>query len=358
MRKILGKKIIIEADKLRDLYCGLGQYCLHLSNSLKKIDNNLTLFTYPQCVDDKTGNYHFIKRWMRKIPYFALKALSRTMPSYDLWHVTHQDSEFFNCVCAKKKVLTIHDLNFLSELPLEESERKRAEIQTMINRSDALVFISNFTKNEVCKNFDLPNKLIQKVIYNGVSFGTEKEKVIERLSNCKFLFSIGTVVAKKNFHVLLDMLIELPSDFKVAVAGSCNGQYAIDLKAKIVSLRLEDRFILLGKITESEKRWLYANCAAFVFPSLLEGFGIPVVEAMSYGRPLILSDKTSIPEIGGSEAAYFKSFKGHHMAECVLQEIERFNDQKAQKLMDRAKEFNWNNSAAQYYALYSELLVK
>jgi glycosyltransferase involved in cell wall biosynthesis len=78
---------------------------------------------------------------------------------------------------------------------------------------------------------------------------------------------------------------------------------------------VEDRVKLIGPATEEEKYWYYKNCEAFLFPSYAEGFGLPVIEAMYHGKPVFISDKTSLPEVGGDAAYYFRNFEPEYMQE-------------------------------------------
>jgi glycosyltransferase involved in cell wall biosynthesis len=126
------------------------------------------------------------------------------------------------------------------------------------------------------------------------------------------------------------------------------------MKKRIQEEGLENRFFLIGTINESEKNWYYKNASAFIFPSLLEGFGLPVAEAMSMGLPLFLSDKTSLPEIGGSDAYYFTSFEAHSMAEVFLNGMKEFSEDKKARLIERSKLFDWKLAADKYLQLYQD----
>jgi glycosyltransferase involved in cell wall biosynthesis len=171
------------------------------------------------------------------------------------------------------------------------------------------------------------------------------------------LFTIGDITSKKNFHVLVEMLTRLP-EYRLVVAGSKTNEYAKDLERRAAELGLADRVVLPGRVTESERLWLYANCHAFVFPSLTEGFGLPLIEAMSFGRPVFSSNRTSLPEVGGVLAFYWEKFEPQYM-ESVFRDGMRKYEADAEyprKLRNRAGEFQWPRAARQYLALYREVL--
>jgi glycosyltransferase involved in cell wall biosynthesis len=117
---------------------------------------------------------------------------------------------------------------------------------------------------------------------------------------------------------------------------------------------IADRVHFLGIITEKQKLWAYQNCKAFVFPSLSEGFGLPVVEAMSVGKPIFLSNLTSLPEIGGDDAYYFNDFSPENMVKTFQEGMADFekNPQKSERLRQRAAKFTWKKAAEAYWELY------
>jgi glycosyltransferase involved in cell wall biosynthesis len=117
-----------------------------------------------------------------------------------------------------------------------------------------------------------------------------------------------------------------------------------------------DRIIFTGPISENDKKWYLSNCTAFVFPSIAEGFGLPVIEAMYYGKPVILSRCTSLPEIGGDCAYYFDNFDPAHMQEVLVKSLDHYNKTKPrEKIKARAKFFSWERAAMEYLNLYRSL---
>ena len=119
---------------------------------------------------------------------------------------------------------------------------------------------------------------------------------------------------------------------------------------------LSERLHILGPVSEDDKAWYYSNCLAFMLPSLAEGFGAPVVEAMRFGKPLFLSDLTSLPEIGADVAFYFNSFDPENMQQVFSEGITEFKKNGLSKrIMKRGNEFNWENSAEKYLKIYQSL---
>jgi glycosyltransferase involved in cell wall biosynthesis len=325
------KKILIDFEKIKDPFSGLGQFCAHLKLTFDKSKMNLHYWT--------PGKF---QKLAKKIPFI--------LPRCDVFHAVHQDSPYTPWSKKTKYILTIHDLNALYESSqYGTGEIYKYKMQKKLDRADIITFISEFTGNEVRKNFKIDSKKTH-VIYNGIALG---DKSIEPSfkPNGPFLFSVGTVLPKKNFHVLIDFLKLIP-EYKIVLAGTTFHAYAKEMQKRIIDEGLSERFFLVGTIDEAHKLWYYQNASAFVFPSLLEGFGLPVAEAMSLGLPLFISDKTCLPEIGGDDAFYFRSFDPELMRDVFVAGMKNFTPEKKLRLIERSKMFDWKKAANQYLELY------
>lgn len=347
-------KILIDTERLRDLNSGLGQFCLHLGRELvsQRPENEELTFLTPTAQNDVFGptvRYRQAVWWDR---------IWRT-DEFRIWHATHQDTAYWPSANAKL-VLTIHDLNFLDrpDYSSEKKNRKLADLQRKVNRASALVTISEYTASVVQERLKLPDMPV-KVIYNGVSApadvsGADTE-VVALLPTTFFLF-LGVIHPKKNVHVLLPLLEAFP-DYKLVMAGDYSHPYARHVHEQARKMGVADQVIMTGPVDEATKWWLYEHCEAFLFPSLTEGFGLPVIEAMSVGKPVFLSNLTSLPEIGGVDAVYFNTFEPDDMVETFRLGMQHFYDDslKADRLRWRAKRFSWQHAAAEYWKLYQEL---
>ena len=348
------KNILFDCERMKYQSTGLFHYCKHLGNAL-----------LANCDQDKEKITLYLKKQNAK--YFDSsdvlfqdslhKFVFPNTKEFDIWHCTYQGSQYEPSNKKIKKVLTIHDLNFLHEPGVSESKKKRErkKLQAKIDRYDHFVFISEFVKNDVLGNMDLKNKPTS-VIYNGCNFQKVDEIVEPKIKiNTPFLFTIGTVNRKKNFHVLLNLL--LGTEFYLVIGGVLHEpEYVSFIESLASELGVKERVIFTDQISENDKKWYMKHCTAFVFPSLAEGFGLPVIEAMSYGKAVFLSKATSLPEIGGSFAYYFNSFERSAMVKCLK---EGLNDYKIRQPQEQIKQwsdrFNWNNAAKQYLSIYRSL---
>lgn len=275
---------------------------------------------------------------------------------FKLVHHTDQLCELRPDKVRGKKILTIHDLNFLHQTPDNAPRIKKylRRVAHNINTCDQIVTISHFVKNEVLSYFPEISHKIQ-VIYNGAD---QLEVVAKHKPFYEprrpFLFTIGVVRPKKNFHVLPALLAN--NDFELIIAG-IDSNYRKRILEEAKQFNCVDRVKLIGPTSESDKAWYYKNCMAFVFPSIAEGFGLPVIEAMHFGKPVFLSTHTSLPEIGGDGAYYFNSFDPEEMQYVFAQGMNDFQkNNPQQEIIAHAAQFSWDRAASQYLKLYSDCL--
>ena len=164
---------------------------------------------------------------------------------------------------------------------------------------------------------------------------------------------MGYINRKKNYHVLLE-LVERNPGIELVIAGRLDEpEYVDHIKAKAEKLRISESVHLLGPVSEPEKAWYLNHCMAFMHPSLAEGFGAPVVEAMQFGKPIFLSNLTSFPEIGGESAFYFSSFEADHMHGIFSEGMlcyKKYN--MTESIISRGRNFEWGKSALKYLEVY------
>jgi glycosyltransferase involved in cell wall biosynthesis len=173
----------------------------------------------------------------------------------------------------------------------------------------------------------------------------------------RFLLSLGNCLPHKNFHALFGLIEELP-DFSLVIAGKRETPYGEHLGREVAARKLGDRVILAGQVSDGDRQWLYEHCDAFVFPSLTEGFGFPVLEAMQCGKPVFMSRRTSLPELGGSLGFYWDSFGAEHMAAVFRAGMTAVGALPAfaSAARARAAEFSWENAARGYLRVYRSIL--
>jgi glycosyltransferase involved in cell wall biosynthesis len=274
---------------------------------------------------------------------------------FALYHFTDQYCRLKPYKVNGKKVLTVHDVNVVHEQKKADWKVKRdmARIGRNIAACDKIVTISHFVAADVVKYFpEAKDKL--SVIYNGADqLELADGHTPAHKPKNKFLFTIGYVGPKKNFHVLPPLLVG--NDYELIISG-VETPYKDRIMGTAAKFGVAERVKITGPISEEDKAWYYKNCAAFVFPSIAEGFGLPVIEAMHFGKPVFLSTHTSLPEIGGDAAFYFNSFEPEEMQKVFEAGMNGFDEQMQEKVRKHAMQFDWQEAAKQYLAIYDELL--
>lgn len=352
-------EMILDCDLMRHPNSGLYHYCLNLGNYVQRACKRRGLkgigYYVPssaECVFDKRSNC-IVERSYHKI-------IKPFLWGCGLWHAPFQSGRIIPDKTRNKNtkvLLTVHDLNSVHEgKSAEEQRRSLLYTQQLIDRSDAIVCISEFTRADVLKYCDVKNKAVW-VVHNGTN--RIESPVLSSVSYKPirpFLFGMGYVNRKKNYHVLLPLAKAM--DMELVIAGRLDEpDYVETIKVEAKRMGISERVCLPGPVTEEEKSWYLNNCTAFVHPSLAEGFGFPVVEAMQLGKPLFLSDKTSLPEIGGNIAFYFSSFEADYMNKVFREGMQRYvNEDMANEVRKRGKIFDWEIAAENYLAIYQTLL--
>lgn len=275
---------------------------------------------------------------------------------FKLVHFTDQYCRLKPQKVKGKKILTIHDINPVHELrkPAHKIEKHLKKLRGYITTCDRIVTISHFVANDILKYFpEAQGKL--SVIYNGADKLQVADDHIPAYQPRKtFLFTIGYISAKKNFHVLPPLLVD--NDHELIISG-VETPYKAKIMDEAEKFGVADRVKITGTISEDDKAWYYKNCTAFVFPSIAEGFGLPVIEAMHFGKPVFLSTHTSLPEIGGDAAFYFPTFEPADMQAAFASGMAEFTAKNMHdKVIAHAKQFDWQKTARQYLALYDECL--
>lgn len=344
-------RILIDLSILRNVHCGLGQVALNYGYYFRdcyvsKPDEQIYLLV-PKAFVGAFGDkvqYIVAHKFYRLFPWLICKR-------FDVWHAIHQLSRYKPF--ARHYVLTIHDFNFAYEKQGKRVEKYLRKIQAKVNKADAVAAISEFAKQETERFMQLSGKQVS-VIYNGIErIDLSADQAMPEVQQ-PYLFSIGEIKPKKNFHVLVDMMRYLP-DMHLYIAGNKNTPYAQEIEQRIAENGLRNVH-LLGIVSAEQKVWLYRHCAAFVFPSLFEGFGLPIVEAMLFRKPVICSHATSLSEIGKDHVTYFApDYPAEASAALIQQAIRQTTHQQLDAAYTYATSFMWQKHMDSYLSLYRSL---
>lgn len=286
-----------------------------------------------------------------KFPYKQLKK-----EKIDLLHIPHYNIPIFY---KGDMIVTIHDLTHLvySEFLSNKFAKYYAKfmMRLAIKKAKIILTESENTKNDILKYFKVDENKI-KVIYLGV-----KEELQEKSKqevdylynkfniprNKKILMYVGNLKPHKNLERLLEAFSKIKNkdNYTLLLVGKAFESYNI-LGNKEEELNIKDNVIHTGIVTEEELCDLYNLIDLFVFPSLYEGFGLPVIEALRCGCKVASSNSSSLPEVGGNIVTYFDPKNTQEMAERIEEALEQNDtEEDKQKRIEWAKKFDWKKTA-------------
>lgn len=345
-----GYKIVFDCEKLRFPNTGLYHFCDSLGKALK------------DCIGRRSDMVYFVHKEQEghfgdDCKYMTYRSIYKYLfplwkPEKIVWHAAQQFPKAMPA--GKRTVLTVHDLNFLYEEPPEAHAKWIKRLQANIDKAARIVAISRYTRNDLLKHIDIKGKTVD-VIYNGCTVYSGKPGSPGYIPQKPFLFTVGTLLRKKNFHVLPALLTD--NDYELVISG-LRFDYEEEILKVAGELGVTGRVHITGPVSEAAKDWYMRHCSAFLFPSIAEGFGLPAIEAMMYGKPVFLSQYTSLPEIGGDKAFYFnKDFDFTGMRKEFSEGMSAYGNGKIPKeeIIARAKQFSWEKAAREYAAIYASL---
>ena len=348
------KNLLVDFSHLADLN-GFGEIARNYAPLLAQADLGDTrlIFIVPDEQVSRFGTHiDYIRRNHKRED---LRQLGRHI---DLWHATDQQFHLRGGDRQTIQLLTVHDLNFLREKSGLHRWRHIVQLNWRMRHSDHLTCISQYVKDDILEHYHIGQKPLD-VIYNGIAShenDVQQRPAFVTTDDEPFFFTIGQIREKKNFQTLVPMMQHFP-DHKLYICGDDHFAFAQQLR-RLVDEQGMGRVLLTGKIKDEEKRWLFAHAQALLFPSRLEGFGIPVLEAMRFRCKVFSSRMSSLPEICGEHATYWDDFAPEAMAAVVREGLASWSKEGAEATaaLHHSQGFNYEHYTSQYVDLYRRLL--
>ncbi len=282
----------------------------------------------------------------------TIKAVKKS--TADIVHLTHYNPYLFKYTKDKIVISTIHDLNFFA-IPQYFSKNinllKNWQIKCA-EKSDFLITISENSKKDLIQYLNIDEQKI-KVIYHGVSDSFKKDSSPKIIKNPYILF-VGRRGGYKNFNNVLNAFANIKNkDLFLVCTGLSFSRKENDM---INELGVTDRLINISA-SENELINLYSHALFFVYPSLYEGFGLSLLEAMGCECPVLCSDTSCFPEIAEDAALYFNPYS---IDDCIekmnlLIDNELLRDSLIQKGLIQKQKFSWDVSRQQHFELYKNI---
>lgn len=306
-------------------------------------------------------------------PYGIYRRIWRAFPlSYDKLFPQSADlSVFFNYIVPPqikgKVITTVYDMTYLrypETMDKRNFRRISRDIAYSVKRSCRIVTISEFSKREIVELLGIPEEKIS-VVYSAPSF-TEKiaaiDDVRKRFSICKpYILYVGTIEPRKNLVRLLNAFSLLKAEtnlpHQLVLAGG-SGWANEEIYETAKGLSCANDIIFTGYLSTEDKNSLYQHADLFVFPSLYEGFGMPPLEAMHFGCPVVCANAASLPEIVGDAAELVDPLNEHSIAGGMWRVLtdKYYAEELIQKGRAREKKFTWDASVAMFMEVCCSVL--
>lgn len=366
------KRIGIDARIYSPSFTGIGRYVAELINRLAKIDKENEYFIFlndPQFSEFEVPGKNFYKV-LCNIKHYSLKE-QVLLPSIlkkhdlDLMHFTHFNAPIFY---NEPFIVTIHDLTltFYPGKKMNNLIKKTAynmTIQHAILDAEKIIAVSNNTASDIYKMFNVNEKTT--VIYEGVpeSFSESKEECIQNTCeefniNSEYIMYSGVWRGHKNLLRLFDafkIVKKNNPNIKLVMTGKIDPFYS-EITEKIKELKLEKDIICTDFVSDKQLIDLISGATAYIFPSLYEGFGLPILEAFACKTPVVCSNTSSLPEIAGpGNALFFDPQNIEEMANKINEIINNHELQTALKMAGakRVEDFSWDNMAIETLNIYN-----
>jgi glycosyltransferase involved in cell wall biosynthesis len=351
---------------------GSGRYVVELVNELLRNDsaNEYILFgsAMRRMSDLKSRKYNTKTSFFPFPPKFFEFVWNK-------WHVlpfemftgkvdVYHSSDWSQAPSRAKKVTTIHDVMpflFPTRFHPRIVEAHRERWKWIEKEVDNIIVDAQSTKVDVCSLFKIdPSRVVVIPLGCDERFFNAK-KNLEKIAQVqkkyqleKYILAVGTLEPRKNMARLVEAFgkidRELQQDYKLVIVGK---------KAWAEALGQQENMLLTGYVEDADLPYLYAGAKCFVMPSLYEGFGLPVLEAMAAGVPVICSHKSSLPEIGGDDVHYIEDAESVDSIRIVLEHVLTSEEYElaevAESAYNRAKQFTWERTAKETLEVYKKL---
>jgi glycosyltransferase involved in cell wall biosynthesis len=295
----------------------------------------------------------YLRSWFTGLPANSRRKLLIDSVGIRSAQVFHALNQRLPNVRVRGSVVTFHDLFVITGQYSTAEFRARftAQARDAASRADAIIAVSAFTARQVVDLLNVDRRRVH-VVHHGVRALAYRPRARE-----KVILTVGAVQVRKNIARLVEAFEGVDAEWRLVIAGS-DGYGAAAIHRRIDASPARERIVLTGYVSPDELADWYSRALIFAFPSQDEGFGMPVLEAMSAGVPVVASDRGAIPEVCGN-AALLVDAEDTAMLRDQLRELTR-GDERRRELTTRgfarAREFTWEKAARQTWAVYEKLL--
>jgi glycosyltransferase involved in cell wall biosynthesis len=371
-------RIALDAIPLAGPKTGIGHYTDALAEWLARVNKNHQyelLSPFDFAFDARNGKpenlskrFFPVRSVFRKWWLVGLPAMLQISP-VDIFHGTNY---CIPVLAPCPTVVTIHDMSLYAHPKTHESKnvvRGKRRIPIMARRASMIIAPSEWTKQEIVKYLGTrPEKI--RVIYEGAREKMEPLPIsacLDVIGKHKirrpYLLYVGTIEPRKNLLTLIrayDELLKASRHRPQLVLCGGRGWLEDEVFKLVEELRLQDQVHFTGYVDDVDLPALYSAAAVFVYPSLYEGFGLPPLEAMACGTPVVVSKASSLPEVVGNAGLMHDPHNYRALAECIIRLFDDVSiyDHFKHAGLEQASHFSWERAARETQAIYEEVSEK
>ncbi|MFT5874316.1 MAG: glycosyltransferase involved in cell wall biosynthesis [Clostridium sp.] len=361
--KVAINGLVIDKNK-----AGIGHYGTNLINKLiLKKDVEYTLFLQ-ECARINYHNVKYMKEYKNSFSRIIDEQIKLPFKykGFDLVHFVDYSTPVIDIHVPF--IVTIHDLSYYKyPETFTKYSRKFKQLLTPLSlkRAAKIIADSNNTKDDIISCFpEIADKV--RVIYPGRSGfkRCEDKSIIEEVMKKykiygNYILSVGTLEPRKNLQRILEAFLKVSNEFKemkLVIIGKKGWLYE-EFFDSINNLNIKDKIVVTGYVDDEDMPLLYSGAEVFVYPSLYEGFGLPPLEAMECGTPVVVSNTSSLPEVVGEAGMYCNPLDTDSIAEgiCKILQDKTLKSKLSSLGMQRSKIFNWEDSAKSVLNIYKEI---
>lgn len=371
------RNILINALLLNANYSGVQYSIEYFIEALSRLSSKEFKFTVLISKNFKGKLIETSSLTLKRVPFDSSNRVKRVLyenfilpnllvkGGFDLYHSPGYTLPYFSSI---KSIITVHDLIALDFPELCQNETAiyfSAVLSQAIKKSTKIIAVSKKVKEDILQRFPQIGSEKIQVIYNGVHSRFKRVNDFEKLITIKrkynlpdkYLFFVGNLEPKKNLVRIIEAFCKLKEhnriEHKLIIAGQKGWKFSSIFKC-VESVVWCNDICFLDYVDEDELPSLYSLAEVLVFPSLYEGFGLPVLEAMSCGCPVIVSNKGALPEISGGFCPEVNPYSVRDLALAIIAVIE--NQDLKNNLVEKgyvwSKSFTWKNTAEKTLELY------
>jgi glycosyltransferase involved in cell wall biosynthesis len=307
--------------------------------------------------------HRYFRSWRERLPANVRRGLMSGRLGLGGAQLFHGLNQRLPEPAPPRSVVTFHDLFVMTSEYSTPDFRARftAQARDAASRATAVIAVSEFTRRQVIAHLGVAPERVH-VVYHGVGNRQAGHPVARHrdrpeTSRERVILNVGAIQKRKNITRLVEAFETVEADWRLVLAGSA-GYGSEEILARIAASPAAGRISVLGYIPAAELAHWYARCSVFAFPSLDEGFGMPVLEAMAAGAPVLTSNRSALPEVAG-DAALLVDPEDVEALGARLRDLTQSGDLRrdlARRGSLRAQSFTWEKAVRETWHVYRQVL--